>query len=283
MKCFLIPLTAVFAYGQATPPAAPPADPVIITIGDQKITKSQFEQILGTLNEQQRAQIQAPGAKRKLAENYVELVVLAREAHARKIDQSEKVKTEIAIQSQRVLAQNLVDEAFKPDDAEMHAYYDSHKGDWEELKARHILIRFKGSKVAIRPNQKDLTEEEALAKAQEIRAKIVAGGDFAKLAETESDDVGNASHGGDLGSFGKGRMVPEFDKAAFAAELGKVTEPVKTQFGYHLILVESREPKPFADVRAEIERKLKPEIAQKNIADLKKKTTIVLDDAYFGK
>jgi len=283
MKCFLVLLTAIFAFGQTTQPAAPAADPVVITVGDQKLTKSQFEQILGTLNDQQRAQLSSPGAKRKLAENYAELTMLAQEAKARKIDQLEKVRIQILIQSQQVLAQNLVDQLSKPDDAEMKAYYESHKNEWEQLKARHILIRYKGSKVPLKPNEKDLTEEEALAKAQEIRAKIVAGGDFAKLAEAESDDAGNATHGGDLGTFGKGRMVPEFDKAAFSAETGKVTEPVKTQFGYHLIMVDSHETKPFDEVRPDIEKKLKPEMAQKTIADLKKKSSIVLDDAYFGK
>jgi foldase protein PrsA len=117
----------------------------------------------------------------------------------------------------------------------------------------------------------------------ELRAKVVAGENFAKLAETESDDVGTATRGGDLGSFGKGRMVPAFEKAAFAAEIGKVTEPVKSQFGYHLILVEEHGTKTFDEVKPEIEQKTKPDMAQKALAELKTKVNVVYDETYFGK
>ncbi len=78
-------------------------------------------------------------------------------------------------------------------------------------------------------------------------------------------------------------MVPSFDKAAFAAEPGKVTEPVKSQFGYHLILVEEHKTKSFEEVRKQIEAKLGPELAQKRVAELKTKTTAVLNESYFGK
>jgi parvulin-like peptidyl-prolyl isomerase len=78
-------------------------------------------------------------------------------------------------------------------------------------------------------------------------------------------------------------MVPEFERAAFIQEVGKVSEPVKTQFGYHLILVESRTTKPFEDVRAEIVQKMKPELAQKGLDTILKKTPVVYNEAYFGK
>ena len=98
-----------------------------------------------------------------------------------------------------------------------------------------------------------------------------------------ADDTGNANTGGELGTFEKGRMVPPFEKAAFAAEIGKVTEPVKSQFGYHLIVVEEHKTKPFDEVKPQIEKKLGPEMAQKKVADLKKSTPVVLDESYFGK
>jgi peptidyl-prolyl cis-trans isomerase C len=283
MKFLTLLLGAVIAWGQQT---APPADPVVLTIGEEKITKSQFEQIISGLPAQQQAQFQTPAGKKRLAEQLAELKTLAQKARADKLDQTAKVKAEIALQAERVLASNefqhLADSS-KPDDAVLHAYYDAHKQDWEQVKARHILIRFQGSQVPAKTGQKDLSDADALAKANEIRAKVIAGGDFAKLAETESDDVGTAPHGGELGSFGKGRMVPAFEKAAFSAEIGKITEPVKSQFGYHLIVVEEHTTKNFDEVKPEIEQKSKPEMAQKALADLKTKTNVVYDETYFGK
>jgi len=140
----------------------------------------------------------------------------------------------------------------------------------------------------VRTGAKDLTEEEALAKITEIRGKIVAGGNFSDLAKAESDDTGSAKEGGDLGpAFPHGRMVPQFEQAAFAAKVGEVTEPVKSQFGYHIIVVESHETKTMEQARPEIEAKLKPQAAQQQaqaaLIELRKKKSIVFDESYFGK
>ena len=291
MKFFVLLLAAGFAFGQtpsvATPPPAPApsivsADTVVMTIGEHKITKAEFEKIISTLSEQQRAQLQTPAAKKRLAESLAELTALSDAARAQKLDQSDVVKLRMQIQINQVLAQAVVEEMSKPTDGDLLAYYNSHKVDYEQVKARHILIRFKGSKVPLKKDEKDLTEEEALAKANEIRAKLLSGGDFAELAKTESDDAGNATRGGDLGTFGKGHMVPEFEKAAFAAEVGKVTEPVKTNFGYHLIIVDLHETRTFAEVKPEIEKKLKTEMQQKAVTELKAKEPVTYDSAYFG-
>ena len=283
MKILFLLFAAAAVWGQETPP---PADPVVLTVGSEKITKSQFEQILGGLSDQQRTQAQTPQGKRQIAERLAELKVLAQAAREQKLDQDPKIQSQLKLQSDQVLAnvlfQQLGNKA-KPDEAAVRAFYAVHKQDWEEIKARHILIRMQGSQVPAKPNQKDLTDAEALAKAQEIRAKIVAGADFATEAKAESDDTGTGQNGGELGSFAKGRMVPAFEQAAFALEVGKVSEPVKTPFGYHLILVESHTTKTFDEVRQEIEAKMKPEQAKKGLEELKEKTPTVFNESYFGK
>lgn len=283
MKLVLLSLCAIIAWGQQ--PAAP-ADPVVITVGSETITQSQFEEIVSTLSDQQRKQAQTPAGKRQLAERLGELKTLAQEARQRKMDQSPKVQTQIKLQADQILANLLFQElgdSNKPTDEQLRGYYDLHKTDWNEVKARHILIRMQGSKVPLKPDEKDLTDAEALAKANDLRAKIIAGADFATLAKAESDDAGSGQNGGELGPFKAGQMVPEFERAAFIQEVGKVSEPVKTQFGYHLILVESRSTKPFEDVRAEIVQKMKPELAQKGLDTILKKTPVVYNEAYFGK
>ena len=103
----------------------------------------------------------------------------------------------------------------------LKAYYEAHKGEYEQVRARHILIRMQGSPVALPAGQKDLTEDEALAKALEIRQKIVDGADFADLARAESNDSGSSSNGGDLGFFKPGQMLPSFEEAAFALPAAK--------------------------------------------------------------
>jgi parvulin-like peptidyl-prolyl isomerase len=78
-------------------------------------------------------------------------------------------------------------------------------------------------------------------------------------------------------------MVPQFEQAAFALPVGEVSLPIKTQFGYHVILVDKHEGKKFEDVQAEILEKIQPDLAQKVVEDIRNKTTITFDQSYFGK
>ena len=299
-------LAMTLAWGQATPatpatPAAPKptaaatapaasADPVVLTIGTEKITKSQFEQIFEQIVSQmppeRRAAAQDPQAKRQLAEQLAELKALAQEARRQKIDQTPEAKSQLAMRTDQLVAGLLfqqISKNAKPAPADLQAYYDGHKADWETVSARHILIRMNGSAVPLKEGQKDLSDDEALAKAKDLRTKLVAGGDFAEIAKAESDDAGSGANGGVLGDFTRGRMVPQFEEAAFKLQVNEISEPVKTQFGFHIIQVTKHESKKMEDVQAEITEKIGPEMAQKGVDAIKNKTTITFDQTYFGK
>jgi peptidyl-prolyl cis-trans isomerase D len=120
----------------------------------------------------------------------------------------------------------------------------------EQISAQHILIKFK--------NSDEASQKVALEKIQAL-AERAKKEDFSQLAKEVSEDLGSQKKGGDLGTFGKGRMVPEFEKAAFAQEVGVVGAPVKTQYGYHLIKVLKHQmpttPK-FEDVKITVAKKL---------------------------
>jgi len=274
------------------PPSSPAAaetnvapDAVVLTIGDQKMTRAEFELLLAALA-QNGHPAATPAAKRQVAEQYGELETMAQEARKRKLDQNPEVKQMMSVQGDSFLANTLAkrvadDSHFT--DLDLRSYYDSHKSEFDEAKGSHILIRFKGSAVPLKPNQKELTPEEALAKAQDIRKKIIAGGDFAALAKTESDDTASAVKGGELGAFKHGQMVGPFDQAAFSIPVGEVSEPVKTQFGYHIIKITSRSTVPFEEAKPQIEKELKPKLAKEALEKVKAETPVTLNDQYFGK
>jgi len=266
-----------------TMPVVPP-DRVVVTVGDLTITAAQFDQIIEALPEQYRSVARGSGRK-QFADNIVRIEVLAQEGKRRKLDESSLYRTQSTFQDANILANMTYEEIgknIKLDEADVRKYYEAHKAEFEQVRASHILIGVQGSPSPVRPGQKDLTEEEALAKVQDLRKRILAGEDFAKLAREESDDSGSGANGGDLGSFRHGQMVPTFEQAAFAMQPGDLSEPVKSPFGYHLIKVETKESKSFEEVRPELERRMRPEQAQKAMEELQKKTPAVLDPEFFG-
>jgi peptidyl-prolyl cis-trans isomerase C len=286
----------------ATPSAAPPLptvtlssdvaagapsvapDKVVLTVGDVKITAAQFDHIINSLPPQYQQNARGAGRK-QFADNVVRILVLAQEGKRRKLDDTAAYKDQQMFQSANMLAGLTYDalgKDAKVDDAEIQKYYDAHKGEFERVKARHILIRAAGSPLPVRPGAKEVPEADALAKAQEIRKKIEGGADFAELARTESDDTTSGAQGGDLGFFGRNQMVPPFEEAAFAMKAGELSQPVKTPFGYHIIKVEARESKSLDEMRPEIEKRLRPELAQKNMEELQKKSAVQMDPEFFG-
>jgi peptidyl-prolyl cis-trans isomerase C len=270
----------------AAPAAPPPPEPnkVVLTIGDQKITEGQFDDMINAIPAQYQQYARGAG-KRAFAEQIVQVKVLSQEAEKRKIDQEPKIKEEVTFQRENLLAQAMflsLQDTVKVDDAAVEKYYNDHKNEYEVLKARHILIRVKGAPMQAIPGKPELTDEEALAKAQAIRKRLAGGEDFATVAKAESDDSGSGAQGGDLGEFRKGMMVPPFEEAAFAAKVNEITQPVKTPFGYHVILVQSHTTKTLAESRADIEKKIRPEIARDAVANLRKGATVQMDDGFFG-
>jgi len=134
-------------------------------------------------------------------------------------------------------------------------YYQNHADEFakpEEIKASHILFAFK----------KDVSEESAEKKAREVHARLKKGENFSSMARLYSDDATSAE-GGDLGYFTRGVMVSSFEEAAFRLKIGEIGAPIKTQFGYHIIMVTDRtesQPTSFADARPKIEEKLREKL-----------------------
>ncbi|HKD09885.1 MAG TPA: peptidylprolyl isomerase [Bryobacteraceae bacterium] len=274
----------------AVPPAASaadkPADPnkVILTIGDTKFTEAQYQALVDALPQQYQSYARGAG-KRQFAENLAQLLILSNQAEKLGLDKQPKIQEQVRFQRQNLLAQAMFDDiqnGVKVDDALVDAYYNAHKNEYESVRAKHILIRVKGAPMPGAEGKPELTDEQALAKAQEIRKKLVDGGDFAAIAKTESDDTGSAKQGGDLGEFRHGMMVPPFEQAAFSLKVGEVSQPVKSPFGYHIIVVQDHKLKTLAEVRQDIEKSLRPEMARKQVQALREKTPVTIDDGYFG-
>ena len=204
-----------------------------------------------------------PEQKRDYLINYlVDVIVLSQAAQKQKLDERPEVKHRLAFDQNRLLMEALLQDAGKAslsDEAEHKVYDEAVKAvkNEEEVHARHILVT---------------TEDEAKA----ILAQLKGGADFATLAKEKSKDPG-AAEGGDLGYFTKEQMVPEFAEVAFKLGKGQLSDPVKTQFGWHIIKVEDRRIKPtptFEQVKPQIENYVAHRAQAELVDNLRKSATV---------
>lgn len=265
------------------PPPEVPPETVVLRIGDVRLTVAQFNTIADILGDPYRGYAKT-GGRKQFAESIVRIVTLANEARRRKLDQPPEIQLQNKYRAEELLAryaQSAIDDDLRIDDATLRGYYEAHKWDYGRVHARQILIRMQGSAVPLKPGAEDLTDEQALAKAQDLIKRIKAGEDFAKLAASESDDAATAANFGDLGWFSKGQVPPSVEETAFRLQAGQTGDPVKTALGYHIIQVVAQEFKSFDDVKAELEKKVRPQKLQQALDDLQKKEDVEYNPAFF--
>lgn len=184
----------------------------------------------------------------------------------------------LKFQFARDLANSNLQEKFEEDtkisENDMKKYYEDNKDDFytDTVTASHILIKTQddeGNELS------DTKKKEAKKKAEEVLAKVKAGEDFAELAKEYSEDS-SASSGGDLGTFGRGQMVTEFEDAAFAMNAGEISDIVETEYGYHIIKVTDRVDKQesYEDVKDQIKSTLVSEKYSEYIEKLREDSKI---------
>jgi peptidyl-prolyl cis-trans isomerase C len=222
------------------PLRAEDANPVLAKVNGAEIRQSDValaEEELGP----SLAQMDPATKKENVLAFLIDMKIVAKAAEDKKVDNSEDFKKRLAFTRNRLLMDSLLaseGKAATTDDAMKKVYEDASKqitGE-QEVHARHILVE---------------SEDEAKA----VKAELDKGADFAELAKKKSKDPG-ASDGGDLGFFTKDQMVPEFSTVAFSLEPGKISDPVKSQFGWHIIKVEekrNRKAPDFEQVKGQIE------------------------------
>jgi peptidyl-prolyl cis-trans isomerase C len=252
---------AAFLCAPVAPVRAQDANPVVARANGVDIRESDLafaEEEIG--NSMQQV---PPDQKREYLITYLtDVIVLSQAAEQQKLGAREDVQRRLTFDHNRVLMEAMLQDAGKAalTDEALHKVYDEavkQMGGEEEVHARHILVA---------------TEEEAKA----IEAQLKAGADFAALAKEKSKDPG-AADGGDLGYFTKDQMVPEFAEVAFKLDKGQISDPVHTQFGWHIIKVEDKRTKPtptFDQVKTQLQNYVEHRAQAELVENLRKNATI---------
>ena len=237
------------------------ADPVVARANGVDIRQSDLglaEEDIGSAMPQM-----GPEQKRDYLITYLaDVIILAQAADAHQLANRNDVKQRIEFERHKALMEALLQDAGKAamtDDA-LHKVYDEaikQTPNEQEVHARHILVPTEGE-------------------AKDLEAQLKGGADFAALAKEKSKDPG-AAEGGDLGWFTKVQMVPEFAEAAFKLDKGQVSDPIKTQFGWHIIKVEDKRVKPtptYDQVKGQLENYVARRAQAEMVDNLRKSATI---------
>ena len=249
---FAIVSAGAFALMLASPLQAQDKDPVVAKVNGQDIHQSDI-----AVAEEEAGQLppMSPDQKQDYLIRFTaDMLLLAKAADDKKLGDTPEFKRRIDFARNKLLMESLLQQTGKAaltDDA-MHKVYDEavkQMGQEQEVHARHILIRV--------PAGDDKASKDAEDKIKAVIARLKKGEDFAKVAEEVTEDPSGKANGGDLGFFTKDQMVPEFSEVAFKLEKGQISDPVKTQFGWHVIKVEDKRVKPmptFDEVKPQIEQ-----------------------------
>lgn len=276
---------SIQAQSAGSAPVATAADAVVISATGVSVTKAEFENALKTLPADYQQYAMGSG-KREYAADLLRMKLLAVAGAKAGYEKDPEVVSQLAMTRENLVAQatlNRIEKNINISEEDLQKAYQTRKAEFERVKAHHILIAFKGSPAA-QSSKPALTEEQAEAKAQELRARIVQGkATLEELAKTESDDPRSGTAGGDMGEFTRAQMMPEFEKAAFEGPVGKVLPVVRSKVGYHVVRVDAKTTLPFAEIKADL---LAKERAAKLEAELTKFVNSaypVYDPAFFGK
>jgi len=231
--------------------ACPASAKVLATVDGMEITDDDVQVALEDLGPTLPQQIEGPQREAYVLDYLIDLRLVARKAAAEKMGESPDAARRLAYYRDKVMMETLLGKVAKDGatDAAMKQVYEdaaAKQTSEEEISARHILVP---------------TEDEAKAALKRVKG----GEDFAKVADEVSKDPG--SKGGDLGWFTKDRMVPEFGDAAYKLKKGEISDPVKSQFGWHVIKLEDRRRKPFPSFE-EVKTQVAQYVAQKSQSEL---------------
>lgn len=218
---------------------------ILAKVEGQEITTEDMNKVIAAMPAGSKEQLANPETKKQLLQEMVNREMLFLDAEKQNYEETDEFKKLMAEARHNLLQQFAIDKLMadvKVDEAEVKDYYEKNAAMFkspEEVRASHILVA---------------DEEEARKVADEIKA----GKDFAEAAK-EYSTCPSKERGGDLGFFSRGKMVPEFEEAAFGLEVGEISHLVKTDFGYHIIKVENKKTsgsKPYEEVKGQIEQYL---------------------------
>ncbi|MEJ2008166.1 MAG: peptidyl-prolyl cis-trans isomerase [Acidobacteriota bacterium] len=263
----------------ASAQAASP-EKVVLKVGETNVTKADIDYLIGSLNPQVQKAVALRGRK-PVGDEYAMMLLLSQKAQSEKLDASPEFQRKLALEKLQLLAQEEyrhMAESIKVSPDEISAYYNAHKGDFEEAELREFVIRKKPADA--KAGAKGLPEEEAKARLAAIQKAIEGGTDVKQVAK--QFDVPNVVMvNPEPVTVHKGEMLPALDKAAFELKENQFSQPVETPQALVLLQMLKRQQPGMQAVSSQIEDSLRQQKLKTALDDIRAKANIWMDPDYF--
>lgn len=245
---------------------------ILAKAGELIISEDDLERIIEYYEPERKKLIQQnPQMKLAVLKQIIANSLIYKIAEENKFLEKPEIKEQIKLVKEHFIASVFLKEQviknITVNEEEAKIYYQTHLNEFievpEQVRAKHILFR-------LPQNATEDDKKKVIEKANNVIKLLKDGADFGEMAKIYSDDPGTKSKGGDLGFFGKGRMVKPFEDAVFSMKVGEISNPVQTNFGIHIIKLEERKEakyKPFETVKEQVIKKATEEKQKKAVLD----------------
>ena len=289
------PTAAAGSPSAASKPSSPTLetpespDKVVLKVGDQQFTKADLDFLFANIPPQARQSLATQG-KKPMGDQFAVVVMLSQQARLHHLDQTPDFVRRLAMEKQQMEAQTEyeeITEQAKVTPEDINKYYADHSADYDEIIVRQFVIRKKPTDLKAdlahpsASTAQGLPPEEAKSRADAIRKEVLAGTDIKKVMD-DFKAPGDVIIDAERRKIRRGGMRPELEKVAFALKDGEISEPADIPQALVFFQVTGHSHLDVKDVSPEIERNLKQERVNSAMADVKKNTSVWMDDQYFA-
>ena len=285
----LFSISTLLTLSQSAPP-----ETVVITVGDLKLTAAEVEKIVAGMPSQNRQYFASPGGRAQFAEFLVKTKLFVREAEKRHLEDREDVKRSMTLFRESLLSREVEKELvneIKVTDEEAKQFLGANSKLFEQAKVRRIVVRSASTSQFYadgKPSDQLPTDEQAKAKAEDIRKKTTEGADFEEMAAKFSDDPMTSGKGGDLGFVRRVNQDPRvllthsMLDTMFALKVGETSQVIQTPFGFEVFRLEELKSPKLEEARQDVDNAIRQQKYERLYQEMKGRSGVKIDEAYFG-
>jgi peptidyl-prolyl cis-trans isomerase C len=259
----------------------PKGDFILATVNGEPIYHTDFVLAVQSLPPAAQPIAAKAAGKKVILDELIKLKVLKQEARRRGLDKEPEIAVQLSSALDNMLAAVALERLVSDAPSDMQAFYEAYRNQFRGTRVRQVLVAYEGGLIPPKEGGRALPEAEARAKASRLADRIRSGESFGAVATAESDDTQSATQGGDLGLVRPGQLGTALESEIDKLEVNRVSEPIKSAYGFHVFEVTGREVSTFDQIEGALRSQGGQLRAQIVVNDLREKANVTIENEAF--